>query len=49
MFILFLIITLFVIVYPIRPVWVGWILSGIGGYLTGWFWSGWKNGKLKSK
>lgn len=37
MFFLCLITTLFVIACPIEPMWFGWILSGIGGYLTGLF------------
>jgi len=47
MFFLFLIATLFVIATPIDPMWLGWIMSGIGGYFTGWFLKGWLTEKYK--
>lgn len=37
MFYMFLILELFVIAFPFRPMWIGWILSALGGFLTGYF------------
>jgi len=36
-----LVIVLFVIVFPFNHIWIGWILSGVFGFLTGYFLMRW--------